>query len=153
MNAPNPSPVRHEPPAQAARLSYLGLLPFAFGALLAWLVQVPEAHDFVAKAMAVYGAVVLAFLGGVHWGLTMDEHGEPPVARRWSIVPPLVGALAAVVPPFAGLPLVGMMLVVCYLVDRRLYPQARLGAWLTLRFRLTVASVLCCFLAAAAVLP
>ena len=150
MNASTHALALHQPPAQAARLSYLGLLPFVLGAALLWLIDHPDAHAFVALAVAAYGATVLAFLGGVHWGLTMDEHGEPPLARWWSIVPPLVGTLAVVMPAFAGLPLVGMMLVVCYLVDRRLYPQARLAHWLTLRFRLTVISSLCCFLAAAA---
>lgn len=150
MNAPTRALALHEPPADAARLSYLGLLPFVLGAGLLWLIDSPEPHAFVALALAAYGATVLAFLGGVHWGLTMNEHGEPPVARRWAIVPPLAGTLAVAMPAYSGLPLVGMMLVVCYLVDRRLYPQAHLAHWLTLRFRLTVVAALCCFLAAAA---
>jgi Protein of unknown function (DUF3429) len=150
MNVPTHALALHEPPADAARLSYLGLLPFVLGAALLWLIDSPEPHAFVALALAAYGATVLAFLGGVHWGLTMNEHGEPPKARRWSVVPPLAGTLAVAMPAYSGLPLVGMMLVVCYLVDRRLYPQAQLAHWLTLRFRLTVVAALCCFLAAAA---
>lgn len=151
MSSAHP-PVPHPlaPPEQAARLAWLGLLPFVMGAFLLWLINHPEALAFLALAQVAYGATVLAFLGGIHWGLTMDTHGEPPRARLWSVVPALVGTLAVVMPPHAGLPLVGMMLIVCYLVDRRLYPLAGLGHWLTLRFRLTVASSLSCFMAAAA---
>jgi hypothetical protein len=42
------------------------------------------------------------------------------------------------------------MLLVCYAVDRQLYPRFGLQAWLTLRFRLTAVTSLCCFLGAAA---
>jgi hypothetical protein len=54
-----------------------------------------------------------------------------------------------VMPAYAGLVLQGAMLVACYLVDRRVYPGEGAGAWLTLRFRLTVVGALSCFLAAA----
>ena len=45
---------------------------------------------------------------------------------------------------------VGLVLLVCYLVDRRLYPPAGLGHWLKLRFRLSTVAALCCFIGAAA---
>jgi len=43
----------------------------------------------------------------------------------------------------------GAMLIVCYLVDRRFYPELGAGSWLTLRFRLSSVAALFCFLAAA----
>ena len=52
-------------------------------------------------------------------------------------------------PAHAGLIIAGLSLVACYLVDRRSYPAHGLGAWLTLRFRLTLVASLSCFLAAA----
>ena len=52
-------------------------------------------------------------------------------------------------PPRAGLVLHGVMLVVCYLVDRRVYPVQGAAHWLTLRFRLSAVAGFCCFLAAA----
>jgi hypothetical protein len=52
-------------------------------------------------------------------------------------------------PPDAGLAIHGVMLLVCYLVDRRLYPLHGLGTWLTLRFRLSAIAALACFLGAA----
>ena len=41
------------------------------------------------------------------------------------------------------------MLIVCYLVDRRIYPRHGMAAWLVLRFRLTAVASLSCFLGAA----
>ena len=43
----------------------------------------------------------------------------------------------------------GGVLIVCYIVDRKLYPSIGAAGWLTLRFRLTVVSSLSCFFAAA----
>ena len=50
-----------------------------------------------------------------------------------------------------SLTLLALVLVVCYLVDRKTWPQAGLRQWMTLRFRLTTVSVLSCLLGAAAV--
>ena len=52
-------------------------------------------------------------------------------------------------PPHAGLALIGFVLIVCYLIDRKLYPAMGAAGWLTLRFRLTLVASLSCFLAAA----
>ena len=54
-------------------------------------------------------------------------------------------------PPYAGLPLLGLVLVACYAVDKRTYPAVGLGPWLPLRLRLTVVATLSCVLGAAAV--
>ena len=43
----------------------------------------------------------------------------------------------------------GVVLLACYLVDRRLYPLQGVGHWLTLRFRLSAVASLSCFLGAA----
>ncbi len=53
-------------------------------------------------------------------------------------------------PPFAGLAWLGFLLVLCYVVDRRLYTRAGLPHWLTLRFRLSSVAALSCFVGAAA---
>jgi hypothetical protein len=41
------------------------------------------------------------------------------------------------------------MLLVCYAVDRKLYPRLGVGGWLTLRFRLSAVAALACFIGAA----
>lgn len=46
-------------------------------------------------------------------------------------------------------PYVALALLVCYAVDRRLYPVQGLARWLTLRFRLSAVAATCCFVGAA----
>jgi Protein of unknown function (DUF3429) len=136
------------PQATARRLAYAGLVPFVLGALLVWLVRA-EAHPYVALALSAYAAVILSFLGGIHWGLAMRQDVQAPRVLVWGVVPALVAWPAAVMPPDAGLVVQGLMLLACYGVDRRLYPLLGAGAWLTLRFRLSAVAALACFIGAA----
>ena len=129
-------------------MAYLGLLPFALGAALVWIVR-PEVRPHVATAMSVFAAVTLALLGGIHWGLGFRQRVPSPSLFAWGVVPALVACVAALMPASAGLVVHGLMLIVVYLVDRRVYPSQGAGAWLTLRFRLSVIASLCCFLGAA----
>lgn len=137
-----------EPPRLARRLGAVGLIPFVLGAALIWLVY-PEAQALVTLALAGYASSVVAFLGGVHWGLAMRAGRDEPVHFGWAVVPPLVAALGVLMPAYAGLVLLGAMLLVCYAVDRRLYTEQGLEAWLTLRFRLSAVAALGCFIGAA----
>ena len=132
----------------ALRLRYAGLLPFIAGAALVWLVY-PEVQPYVTLSLAAYAAVVLSFLGGIHWGLAFRQEVPSPGPYAWGVVPSLVAWVGVVMPAYAGLVVLGAMLVITYLVDRRLYPRLGARAWLVLRFRLTAVASLCCFLAAA----
>lgn len=140
--APNPLP------SWALRLGYAGLLPFVTGALLVWLVRV-EAHPYVTLGLSAYAAVIVSFLGGIHWGLAMRQSQPAPSLLVWGVVPSFPAWVAVMMPPSAGLVIHGAMLLVCYAVDRRVYPAQGAGHWLTLRFRLSAVAALSCFLGAA----
>jgi len=133
----------------ALRLGYAGLFPFILGAVLAWLVR-DEAHFYTILGLTNYATVVVSFLGAIHWGLAFRQSIPSPSPFVWGVVPPLMAWVASMMPPNAGLVVHGVMLIVCYLVDRRLYPALGASAWLTLRFRLSAVAALCCFLAAQA---
>jgi Protein of unknown function (DUF3429) len=132
------------------RLGYAGLIPFVVLAFFMWIVT-PEAHPFVAIALCAYGATIAAFLGGIHWGIGL-RHNAPQrkLHMVWGVIPSLVAWIAVIMPAYAGLPLLGFLLVACYLVDRKTWPEAGLRDWMTMRFRLTVVSTLSCLLGAAA---
>jgi hypothetical protein len=132
----------------ALRLGYAGLLPFLAGAVLVWLVR-PDVHPYVALALSGYAAVILSFLGGIHWGLAMREPAPPLPWLVWGVVPSLVAWLAMLMPASAGLVVFGLALLGCYAVDRRLYPRQGVAHWLTLRFRLSAVAAACCFVGAA----
>ncbi len=130
------------------RLGYLGLIPFVTGAALIWIVN-PQAHPYAVLALATYAALIASFLGALHWavGMLIPELGARPFV--WGVVPCLIAWPAIIMPPDAGLVVLGVLLVVCYSVDRRTYPAYGLAAWLTLRFRLSTIAALSCFLGAA----
>lgn len=149
--APAPAPAFAPPLSDTARLlGHLGLVPFVLGALLVWVVNA-EARPYAAQALSGYGAVIVSFLGGIHWGLAFRLSAPPATLFVWGVVPSLIAWPAVMMPEGAGLVVHGVMLVVCYLVDRKLYPAQGLAHWLTLRFRLSAVASLCCFLGAAGV--
>jgi hypothetical protein len=135
----------------AHRLGYAGLVPFVLGCVLIWLIgdRDLDQHAFVSLALSAYAALVIAFLGGIHWGLSFARGlpGRQPLV--WGISAVLLGWLGVLMSPYAGLALHGGVLIACYVVDRRVYPQLGAADWLMLRFRLTLVAALSCFLAAA----
>jgi hypothetical protein len=134
------------PPVQ--RLALAGLIPFVLGTALVWLVH-EQALGYVALGLSAYAALVIAFIGGIPWGVGFAQAGAPAPAFVAGMAPLLLAWVAVMMPPHAGLVLEGVLLVAGYLVDRKLYPRLGLSRWLTLRFRLSAVAALCCFLAAA----
>ncbi len=135
-------------PDTARLLGHLGLIPFVLGAALVWVVNA-EAHPYASLALSAYAAVVVSFLGGIHWGLGFRLSAPPASLFIWGVVPSLMAWVAVMMPASAGLVVHGTMLLVCYAVDRRIYPTQGLSHWLTLRFRLSTVASLSCFLGAA----
>lgn len=136
----------------AHRLSYAALLPLVLGAGLIWLFGgqgMEQQYVFVSFAVSTYAGLVIAMLGGLHWGLSFARGLPLRGSLVWGAAAMSMGWVGVLMPPHAGLALHGGVLIACYLVDRRLYPQLGAGGWLTLRFRLTVVAALSCFLAAA----
>ena len=138
---------------QVKLLAYAGLLPFIGLSVLLWLVD-PDLHPFVALALAGYGASIVSFLGGIHWGLGFRNasrmHNAPLFNFGWGVVPSLLAWIAITMPAFAGLPLLALILGLCYAVDRKTYPEAGLEEWLPMRLHLTVVAAISCLMGAAA---
>lgn len=104
-----------------------------------------------AVALAAYAAVIVSFLGGIHWGLAMRQQPRADTGLlAWGVVPSLLAWPALLLPPAASLGLLGASLLLCYAVDRRLYPPQGMTAWLGLRAQLTAVASLSCWAAAAA---
>lgn len=127
-------------------LGYAGLIPFLAGAL-SWLLPL-DSRPFAVAALSAYAAVIVSFLGGIHWGIGFRD-GRPRLFL-WGVVPSMVAAAALLLPPRHGLWVHGAMLLLCYAVDRRVYPAHGLAAWLALRWRLSLVAAASCFVAAAA---
>ena len=113
-----------------------------------WLLP-PETRPIAAAALSAYAAVIVSFLGGIHWGIGFRD--RTPGLFVWGVLPSLVAALALLLPPRHALWVHAAMLLLCYAVDRRVYPAHGLQAWLGLRWRLSLVAGFSCLAAAAAV--
>ncbi len=130
-------------------LGYLALLPFVAAAAATWLGPVAW-RATAGQGLAVYAAVVASFIGAIHWGLAFTQERPAPTLWLWGVLPSIVAALAALAPPANGLWVLAAVLVACYAVDRRVYPQQQVAQWLPLRLRLTALATLCCVMGALA---
>lgn len=133
----------------ALRLAHAGAAPFVLGALLVWIVNAGEAHFYATIALSAWAALVIAFLGGVHWGLALRQSAPAASLFLWGVAPSVFAWVAVMMPPRSGLFLDGLLLIAGYLVDRKVYPVQGIAHWLTLRFRVTAIGALGCFLGAA----
>ncbi len=149
-------PAQAHPGELARKLGYAGLIPFVGGALFVWLLTGRIDHEpfiFLVNAITGYAALIVSFLGGLPWGLVMRDAAEPDDTVRkalwWGIAYSLLAWVALCMPAHAGLVVLGTLLIVAYLNDRKLYPALGVEHWLTLRFQLTAIASLSCFLTAA----
>ena len=133
-------------PRTVAWLGYGGLLPF--------LVLTPASlldHHHGAlwsDALYAYGAIILSFIGALHWGLAMSlpelTERQRSACFAWSVVPALIAWPAVLFSPPLAAPLLVFGFIAHYLQDRRLARQAKLPGWyLPLRLRLTSVAVVC----------
>ncbi|MFN7184154.1 MAG: DUF3429 domain-containing protein [Thermomonas haemolytica] len=134
------------PPRLVAQLGYGGLLPFLALAALAWLDPARQARW--SGALLDYGAVILAFVGALHWALAMQAatlaQARRAQAYAWSVVPALIawGALQLAPGPAALLLVAGFLLHL--VADHALAARLPLPLWyLPLRARLTAVASAC----------
>ena len=106
-------------PPLAYRLGYAGLLPFAAGAVGVWIA--PAGWKPVIEAALIgYAAVILAFMGAVHWGLAMAGRPERrSLQLGLSVLPALLGWVALLLPAGLAYPLVMAAFLALLAFDRR----------------------------------
>jgi len=134
-------------PTAAAALGYAGALPFVGAAFQAVVFDVGE-HAWGIQAIRAYGACILSFMGGVHWGLAIAPSAHDPTWPRLAagVLPSLVGWLALLFPMTAGLILLAIAFAGLLAYDLHQVRAGRAPAWYPLlRWPLT-AIVLACLL-------
>jgi hypothetical protein len=158
-------------PATVAWLGYGGLLPFI--ALAAILIVTGKMTDGGAgvtsagitgasvdgasgdglvllanRALVAYGAVILSFVGALHWGFAMTLPNLRDPRRRiafiWSVVPALLAWVGLLLAPALGAALMIVAFLTQYAQDRNLSKHGTLPRWyLPLRLRLTAIACVC----------
>lgn len=133
-------------PRTVAWLGYGGLLPFV---LLAPASLLDHHHGAGwCDALVAYGAIILSFIGALHWGLAMTlpelTERQRSACFSWSVVPALIAWTAVFFSPQVAVPLLVFGFIAHYLQDRRLASQASMPEWfLPLRLRLSSVAVIC----------
>lgn len=132
-------------------LGATGVLPFVALAILTW---VPGSHQaLTAHALLAYGAVILSFVGALHWGIAMTWqhlHGKQGGGQFYigSVVPALLAWVALLLPSAVAVAILLAGLWGHYVQDRRLARRVSLPDWyLALRLTLTTAASLALILA------
>jgi hypothetical protein len=129
-------------PRPANWLGLAGVLPFAAGALAAW--RPDPVGTFAATALLAYGAVILSFLGGIHWGLALDQAQPRPAQLALGVLPSLAGWVAVLAGGRAGILLLMAGFVGVLAQDLRLTRNGVAPPWFaSLRTVLTTAVLLC----------
>lgn len=141
-------------PPTAIALGVAGLIPFVLLGIASVGVLNPVQAARYLLALVAYGGVVLAFLGGVHWGFVLHPDALPahmtPDTRRdavrlgLGVLPSLIG-WAALLTPVVGVPDVGLAILIAgyiavvlgeHQMRRRGLPIS--GSYMTMRWVLSI---------------
>lgn len=151
-------------PLKAVRiLGYAGLLPFIGLVLVIQLSSTPN-NFLAAESLAGYGAVIVAFLGAIHWGANLRSMSSVipmtnsivPTGERWSernawvwgIIPALTAWLALHLYIPVALLILAALLLIQLVIDKATYPHyfnnaTACQAFLKMRTNLTFVAIVC----------
>ncbi|MBN8897062.1 MAG: hypothetical protein BGO51_20895 [Rhodospirillales bacterium 69-11] len=84
------------PPFVVAAYGAAGLIPFLAPPLAPWLA--PGWSGFAGQVLALYGALILSFLGGARWGFAVGAPRPSASTVSLAMLPSVVGLGVLVVP-------------------------------------------------------
>lgn len=128
-------------------LGLAGLLPFA-GAALA-VHAAPEAWTGFAKGTLIaYGAVILSFLGAVHWGFALRAPESESAANQGrlmlGVMPALIGWVAMLLPEMPALLLLAGAILATAGVEQAAVTRGLVApGYMRLRWVLSLGAALC----------
>lgn len=122
-------------PVPARWFGLTGAIPFV--ALSIGGAFLSGAHQSLAYfTLVAYGAVILSFLGGVHWGRAIKTFDQVAVADKFlwvslgiSVVPSLIGWLTLLVPLAIGLPVLAASFAAMLLIDLQTVKSGQFPTW------------------------
>lgn len=135
-----------EVPRPALTYGLAGLIPFAACTVAVWTSS-PILQVEGISLLLTYAAVILTFLGGIHWGKALaGEHAGDLNWMRvgWSVTPSLVAWIALRMSPGFSIIIFIAAFAVAFLVDRHAVRAGFFPEWyLPLRKVLTLGVMAC----------
>jgi len=144
-------------PTAAVVLGGAGAVPFVVLAVTA-CVAAEGVAIVSSEAVVTYGAVILSFIGGAHWGFASGSvaGGHAPAAGRLftaSVVPSLVGWVALMLPTPWSAAVLGIAFVALLPLDRWAWLRSLTpNWWMRLRLPLSATVATSLFVTCAATL-
>ena len=135
-------------PTAVGMLGYGGLIPFIG---LATLANIEPSHGPLYRgALLLYGAVILSFVGAIHWGVAMMVTDLNDQDRRaayvWSVIPALMAWMTYILSPITAALVLVLGFLLQYWRDATLARKIAWPVWyLPLRIRLTLVAILSLF--------
>jgi len=138
-------------PTGAKWLGFSGLIPFIGCALAVSLAPEPY-KSFSLSLLLGYGAVILSFLGGVHWGLAIAPgSAQTDLTKQLalSVIPSLIAWVALFLQERLALIVLALSIALVLIVDRMSVREGRAPAWfMALRRYLSIGAIASLLLAA-----
>ena len=124
-------------------LGFGGLLPFV-SLLVIIVFGSDKLSDKAAESMLYYAAVILTFLGAVHWGSVLVVANNSSVEQKrlwWAITPSLIAWVALMLPIQFSIVVLMLAFVLCWWMDKILYDQTEFTWYIKMRLHLTIVVV------------
>jgi len=150
MNSQSPQNVSTLP-AVALFLGYAGTVPFIALALSIFAGVDPAAFGLtdLPRKLLVYGAVIISFIGAVHWGVALLANADKQnILFIYSVVPALAAWLWIFFPDKVAIFGMAATVAAMYFLDRFILTGLVPDGYLKMRLHLTIVVALCLTLAA-----
>ncbi len=128
-------------------LGYAGVVPFAAGLLAEVFLADGVLLEQLRLMLLAYGAVILSFLGAVHWGRLLER--PVPTAEGielaiYGVTPSILAWLTLSLPVGPALLVQVLLFITVYVTDRVMLQHSPAAKWyLPLRTRLTLSVTIC----------
>jgi len=138
-------------PTGAKWLGFSGLIPF-IGCTLAVALTSEPYKSFALSLLLGYGAVILSFLGGVHWGLAVAPGASEEKLTKLlvlSVIPSLIAWAALFLQDRLALIVLALAIAMVLVLDRMSVREGRAPSWfMALRRYLSTGAIASLLLAA-----
>ncbi len=124
-------------------LGYAGLLPFITFSFASWLPDIASLD--VIEILIAYAAVILSFMGAIHWGIAMSNVNQHQSEHLFaSVIPALIAWPALLLPQITALLILLISYVVLFAYDWASQTSQAFPDWyIPMRKKLTIIVTLC----------